>query len=812
MIQILQLATNASSLFMDFYASMQNAMQITGFGFTIPLVTAVISAFFFFKSFSNRNGYNDNTKFLKRVTFGALFIWSIGWGLYMVIIASNSNLNAGKIEQVFRSAFSALGLFGFGIDNNVFDGSSQVESFREILFVLAFFAGICTISIVVLLSFQRLAAFIKMLWAAHICRGRKQIYLFWGYNKRSEILAESIRKKHKENNDNKGYWIIYAEPHLLADSEEDSGIREIITKLFTHKSGTLNEGKKKNTLIAIANTDLNKLHLQNETQPANTTPENTTEDILDIIGIGNVKKIANKRKGQMHVFFFTDNQEYNLTCARQLADDTTVNSKNTTLYCMARKNTMSETIANSLFVKKDIEMILVDPSNISIEGLKRDIKHHPVQLVDIDPNNPTTVKSKLTSLIIGFDATGRDALRYLYEFGAFVDHSSVEKNVVRSPFYCKVLDKNMNLKSAQFKITAPAAVEAKNTNGQPLIEFEECDSHSNEFFINTIAPIVEDINIIFITIGDNERAAALAAKLFRFIRQHRKNGNLDKLRIFVRCSSTQNEDLIQQIADYYNEGYNTDKETKEYLNKIIIPFGTEKEIFSYNQIIDPKFREQGKLYQNAYAKLRGEKEEWDLRRCLLSGKKKEENGVIGDIPAAKRTVNLNNLTSLRRKEQQDEENALHAATKLHLLEQALKEKNKNISDLAKNYFIFDNKGKISSVNSTTKEFKTTYKDLSNDENKIILNLAMLEHLRWNASHELLGYTRRDNGTSCDERTMQHNCLVAWEKLDLASATTSKAEGWDADYKSFDFGVIDTSIKMHCFPQSDGDSANKGGIR
>ena len=77
------------------------------------------------------------------------------------------------------------------------------------------------------------------------------------------------------------------------------------------------------------------------------------------------------------------------------------------------------------------------------------------------------------------------------------------------------------------------------------------------------------------------------------------------------------------------------------------------------------------------------------------------------------------------------------------------------------------------------------------------NLAKTEHMRWNASHEVLGYTKMpdsvpDGERGCDERRITHNCLVTWEQLD------DEADRIDYinDYKIFDYSVVETTINIH----------------
>jgi len=92
--------------------------------------------------------------------------------------------------------------------------------------------------------------------------------------------------------------------------------------------------------------------------------------------------------------------------------------------------------------------------------------------------------------------------------------------------------------------------------------------------------------------------------------------------------------------------------------------------------------------------------------------------------------------------------------------------------------------------------KIKYPLLTAFENSAILNLARLEHIRWIASHEMLGYTKANKELhSCDERTRQHNCLRPWQELDEEGRMVTKLEGWACDYKLFDFGVVDNSILL-----------------
>ena len=305
----------------------------------------------------------------------------------------------------------------------------------------------------------------------------------------------------------------------------------------------------------------------------------------------------------------------------------------------------------------------------------------------------------------------------------------------------------------------------------------------------------QNLNYVVITIGNDELGMMLAVRILNHIRRDRED--LRRLRIYVRSYRSDKEAYMKRIADYYNEGYNKDCKNEDYKTEaIIIPFGQSDKIYSYDMIIREDLTEQGKLFQKRYCEMKGETEFWDLRRELLTGAKKKDDNeqgerVIVDVPVGKRVVSLNDMRSLRRKEKQDLANALHAGTKIYLLKKALGD-DMDWNAFVKNYFDESGMPKCDGSYGAIR-----YPYLSVRENETVLNLARLEHIRWIASHEMLGYTKADPDLhSCDERTRQHNCLRPWEELDDESKAVKSIEGWNCDYKSFDFCVVDVSIWLY----------------
>ena len=63
-------------------------------------------------------------------------------------------------------------------------------------------------------------------------------------------------------------------------------------------------------------------------------------------------------------------------------------------------------------------------------------------------------------------------------------------------------------------------------------------------------------------------------------------------------------------------------------------------------------------------------------------------------------------------------------------------------------------------------------------------LAQTEHLRWNASHEILGYKDEGDENFKDEARLKHGCLKPWNKL------SEKMQSNDYDVVDVSLGLID----------------------
>lgn len=75
--------------------------------------------------------------------------------------------------------------------------------------------------------------------------------------------------------------------------------------------------------------------------------------------------------------------------------------------------------------------------------------------------------------------------------------------------------------------------------------------------------------------------------------------------------------------------------------------------------------------------------------------------------------------------------------------------------------------------------ETTKYECGKDDELLFLNIAMVEHERWIASHKLMGYTYNPENDSVQKH---HKYICPWDELDEIM-------------QSYDCNVVDTTIKM-----------------
>ncbi len=632
---------------------------------------------------------------------------------------------------------------------------------------------------------------IRLLLATRFGKKVDNLYLFWGMNDPSYLLAKDIIKHDKAANS----LILFINSSDKSESKESIAGMDRLFSFLSYKNKELDRFKELDCLIANTFHKLSKMDIDPE-------HKGTQPTLRDELQLASVVRLIQRTTGNIHIFLLGDDRMANIRAVSNLRQDSDIvdaaaNNHVVNIYCDARYNSVSRAIENDLSTN-NINIRLIDASHDSINELKGNSQFHPINFVDIDTSdNLGTVKSPFNCMIIGFGETGQDALRFLYEFGAFVDSTSDKEddvmgklpngasaNIIRSPFHCDIVDPNINNIAGRFLANAPAMDQTQpivDANGsishQPMLSLHNFDTQSEAFY-KLIREQAHQLNYIVISTGNDDDNITIAVRLFNKLRIARKN--LDKLVILVRCYTVEHVNYLQAIANYYNEGTN---------DRHIVIFGTNEHIYTYDQIIENSFEKRGRDYNQMYC---------NINNSSKSERWKERHNAFID----KGTLNAYN--SLRRKEAQDIANAYHSITKTIILKAAYPGGHS-----------FDELATLICGDGNKCDIQHSKALLSDRENLLLRNLARTEHMRWVASHEVLGYISTANYIAtygddfanepyefrhtCDERRRAHNCIIPWQDLDQESQNAQLEirdhadYKWEPDYKLYDYGVVATTL-------------------
>lgn len=616
---------------------------------------------------------------------------------------------------------------------------------------------------------------------------RKETYLFWGINPASYKLVESINKHY--NGDTTAYRIIVVK--TSTDSvEPDSSVLGFnrIFEIISLKNSELQRLRQMGCFIADAsNTDTNSLSGYST---------NVTATEHDIIGkelkLKSISRILRKKTiDKIHFILLSDDERQNLHDVSVFMNDSTLNSfakencGKVFFYCHARYNGVHR-VTEDLHCAGNMEVRVVDSSHINVELLKCNDNLLPIQFVDVEAD--ASVSSSFNAMVIGFSEVGQDVTRFLYEFGAFVKSGGVGAHAVRSDFHLDVIDNRMKDKAGSFVANAPAislslSFMPELTKRDALIELHDMDCNSVRFY-SLLEERIKTLNYVVIATEDDNLNMTMGIRIFRAATRYR--ANLDKLCILIRIHDD-DDGHFAKIAEYYNKLWASQDETNIHgknPNKkfrrdgiSILPlsiFGQDKDVYTYDNIIDDSVLRKAKEFKKRYKTSTDDKYDGD--------KKDAEHVWAEDVRTLMQLGDEYHpayacLMRLRRTQGQDIANSLHWRTKELLRDKAMAKN--SISNFAwTSLQRYSERTDYSSVTGVHVDARIA---------RFLTVMAQTEHLRWNASHEILGYVYDENGK--DEIRLHHDCLTDWGNL------KESVRSYDNNVVDITFGIINPEKKI-----------------
>ena len=499
-----------------------------------------------------------------RLRLFALITLVSGWAWYYVGFFFGGTATS-FIAFFVRPLLASLGMFVGNTSYQELSTDCVNSTLYMTVFSIIHFAAILVSAIFVINVFWKRSKSLFQIKIWSMFHYNTPLNVFFGLNEQNVLLAQDI-----ENAKKKGH-ILFID--LPTEDEKQKG-EMALSQLLGFTSYNQDYLKLLSGVRYALKSAGGKL--------SNVDGEN--RNILATINLHCVRTLI-KRHHQTRFFFLSDNETENVMSVLTLIQDMVCQNNIIDIYCHARKNKKNSVIEKMAYLKGgsgQLNVHIVDTSSLAIQLLKRQVDYQPVSFVS--PNTQVaTVDNPFTALVVGFGETGRDAVRFLYEFGAFVNSEGQ-----KSQFKCYAIDHQMNLLKSDFYNGAPALKD------NPEIELCQMSAHTMRFWewVETVMP---DLNYIVLTLGNDQANMQMAVDLFELACKMRFS-NLSNFKIYIRSCSRDNEKQIETLINFYNEKCGATNTNGKRLKDILVVFGKSSELFTYDNIIYDETIANAKLF------------------------------------------------------------------------------------------------------------------------------------------------------------------------------------------------------------------------
>ena len=410
------------------------------------------------------------------------------------------------------------------------------------------------------------------------------------------------------------------------------------------------------------------------------------------------------------VYLLSDDEQENLHCSEILYND----GCKAEIFCRACREGVNRMYEDAMTKTPSMNVHLVDSAYLAVRNIKNCKELLPVNYVDKGADaeglREGWVSSEFNAMILGFGETGREALGFLYEYGAFVG-----KDFKKSPFSCVVMDDRMDSIELAYRKSFPGM------NEDAGITFKQCEIGGNDFW-KDMARRIKKLNYIVVCMGDDRMNLRMAADLVEFAFGKGKNLAKNFVILIVQKNPTHLDQLTMQ---YYNS-------IGQYHN-CIREFGNKKDVWTYDNMTNESLTARAKNYFAGYMRAQGDTRDPDV----IWNKRDEEIVNTQDFAVHAKRV---------RQRSQDYANCYHISTKLALLGPEIYDCRKDIAKC---------------IPADYKQANTHYTGADSHTETVLHYLAVHEHIRWEASHVAMGYTP---GKCTDEVKKTHECIMSYDDL------------------------------------------------
>ena len=666
------------------------------------------------------------------------------WGFYKPEL--------GWYSVIPRSVISSFKMFVVmhdlaRVESKLFANDFYMACFSITHFLAAFLTFLAIFKLVGFRLFSELRLW--LLSIKFLSRGQKTIHVFWGINEESLLLAESIKERGKEDVAMKDDRIIFVS--IVEDSADAPRQKATLASVIDIVTLGDSELERLDKLDALVDNCHNG---PASVQSSQNREKESPTDVFGSLRLSVLRKIVARAKA-VNFYLLSDDEEQNVSGALNLQNDKTVTSRDKVkIYVHARKTINAELFDTyAQYVEHDDKkpsVKLVDSAYKSVKMLKDKIPGClPVDCVNYDKETGL-VSSPFTSLIVGFNATGQEAFKYLYEHGTFIG-----KYKNKLPFRCYAVDQNMTAIEGIITSKIGYVIDSKE------LELINAEVNSKVFW-DKVELIINDLNYAVIALNNDELGLQLAVNLFKLALRMRDNKL--PLKIALRCYDSRNIRMMHKVEKNLNESIKVKDSGKDSgIHVSLTVFGDQSKIFDYESVLSDSSLEKAKVYNLEYAKTSGDGFENSAEKQWQASFGSEAVNNLLRKEASHGSLYHAKYELLCQIEQ-NFANVAHAKTKLRLM---------GIDkDLTKLNTLLD-------VIRNREPGKTDYKCDNAEYAELLHNMALLEHERFISARHLKGFVYAEEK---DFVKKYHNCLCAFSELEEST-------------QSYDNNVIDTTLRL-----------------
>ncbi len=679
------------------------------------------------------------TKLETIIKYAAVIIFIGGYVVYFIGFtkgAEGEGTAGSWMAFVFRPIISSLEMFVSHSDLLEVAPEMKENALYMTFFSFFHFAAISITGIIAVYYLgARTISWIK--WNRLLITHNKigNLHIFFDANDASMHLAENIRNN--DINGKRDAVLLYTCKQADAHGGEE-GLGGMLN-LFSGRKDMLFKAYSMKMFIKRLNVQLYQYK---------------EKDIIKKLGLTKGILLAES----VNLYFLSEDENANILSSLKIKNDLlfsdkSLKNKRVRLFCRSSRGGANVIFENH--TKSVVETVIVDNSYLSVWSLRTlpvyvngepkpfFFASHPVNFIDTNPDEGLAL-SPFHAAIFGFDETGQETLRFLYEYGQFIYPDEMGEN----NFTCDVFDANLDKLKGRFITQYPRL--GQSDSG---IVWHNSDNRSTDFWERLRANI-DSLNYVVLAMGDDEKDMTLAVDIFNMAQRYRKD-ELNHFGIFVRSYDLANEQRLEEIASVHaNRG-----------KKVIYVFGKMSDLYTRNRICDDKLENAAALFSYVYGNI----ENSDDNTIEISNETIQKAKDVWYERHNASRGSYDKYLDVLRSESQDLSNAYHIYTKMKMV---------GYDEL---------RDTVLETSGSSYVSLKRYKNLP-----FVANLARLEHKRWCASHYAMGYMPmteeqyQKNSSTCDVIHKTHRCLVSWDKLN---------DFKEAPYQYYDELVVTTSFGL-----------------